>query len=628
MLTSTIVPKLPIHPQFAVVNVVRAADFGWEYLVKDCQAPGRLWLLEEFLPSAATPADLGEVRAALQAVIEPLRSLDHPQLAISREIVSIDNRLFWLREYIAGHSCRTLLDDRLDQGAVFSVAEVYQVLMRVLPLLSHLHDREIFHGALDLDAIIWRDAVASTGEMTRAGETTHTSEIVLTRFGRMREMGLAYGFYLLTPLAHQNWPADQRGIDRDLFDLACVALSLLTGEASPCPMTTLDQIAQAQPDVSDDFLAILQQMLQPKLWQRFKSAAAVTEALELLEPLEPLESLEPLMAAPTAAAPNRSVDRLIANAFTVPIEPPVGSIVQPFRPPSAPAPSARSRQTPVVAVDPILIALSVVLMGLLTFLGWRLTRLAVKSPNLSPNPATGQLRPIVIKPSSSPLTSAPTPATDGSERLGVDADLINQLTLESGQPAAIKSVLNALSEEARRELGSYYRRNYDRWYAALAARKISQPTIDVLADTSLHLYLPQLTDKTLNPRSFGQLWYALARDHITDLSQGQNLETLKAGTFNQSGQLTQGQGRVFQVQVPPGKTLQVKLNEPTVKPQSAALKPVAVKISIVANEIVLIRQSTQTQWQAPQSGRATTYEIILTPTQLTPSKYRLSLTCP
>jgi hypothetical protein len=276
--------------------------------------------------------------------------------------------------------------------------------------------------------------------------------------------------------------------------------------------------------------------------------------------------------------------------------------------------------------DPIVITLTIVLLSLVGFAFWRMVntrripfinmgnnpgKAAEKSPNLAViDPQLAIAKPATTKPTAKPQ----------SEKQGIPAELYDRLIAELAKSekspdAPINTVLNGLSEEARREIGTYYRQNYDRWFATLAARKISQPTVDILSDTAFYLRFPTLQAKTLNPRTFGQLWYAIARDQITDLNQQKQLKVLAAGEFNESGQLQNGQGRVFQVQLKPGDRLQLSLE---------AHKE-DVRLSVIENEIVLTRGSLNTRWTAPQSSRGATYEIILTPLKLDAVPYHLRL---
>jgi serine/threonine-protein kinase len=75
--------------------------------------------------------------------------------------------------------------------------------------------------------------------------------------------------------------------------------------------------------------------------------------------------------------------------------------------------------------------------------------------------------------------------------------------------------LETLSASSRQKLGSYRRANYDQWLAELGETGLaSSPTLDPLADEKFFQLFPELKGKTLNPRTFGQIWYAIAEDQL------------------------------------------------------------------------------------------------------------------
>jgi serine/threonine protein kinase, bacterial len=562
---SPIVANPPIHPRFVVLDVLAAADFGWGYLVKDLHCSGEQWVLEEFLPSPETPDNLVNVQNALRSALEPLELLQHPQLARSQDIVLLGDRLFWLREYVPGIAYRTLLDQRLQQGMAFTEAEVRSLLAQILPVLTVLHQQQIFHHQIDLHTIVRRQSDQLP---------------VMTRFGEMRDLGMAAGFYLLRPLRSWSVEAGLEGVDRDLHDLAYVALVLITGEDEPTSLSALVQAAVEQSFLSPGLAAILDRMLIPKPWQRFQSADQVLTAIAQLE-------LPTAMADEIALAAAASDDEDMT-----------------------PSPDQR---------DPLILILSLIFVALMAIALWRIATAMPPMPNLglfkspsskTPTPASK------MSTSKMGITPDQNAASDRAEKLGISAELLDRLRQELPQADdRLNQQLDRLSEEARNGMGTYYRRDYERWFATLAAMKISGPTIDVLADTLLYLRFPELQGKTLNPRTLGQLWYAIARDQITALHQKKNIEILKAGTFNQSGKLSQGQSRVFQVQVQPGQSVELKLEGDMA----------ALRLSVIDNEIVLLRYANQTQWAAPKSLRGSTYEIILTPMGLDAVDYQLRL---
>jgi serine/threonine protein kinase, bacterial len=556
--SSPIAPQKIVHPDFQILDTLGASDFGWMYLVRDLRTPGEPKVLEELLLSPATPADLMAVEADFRSVLAPLKALRHPQLARPEDVLWLGDRLFWLREYIPGVAYRILLQQRLAAGEVLSEPTVRSLLLDILPVLVHMHQEGIFHHQLDLDNIICNE---------------HGQMPVLTRYGELRDVGIELGLYRLKPLESWSNEAALEGADRDLHDLAYVALLLLTGEHSATSISARLESAVGNSHLSVELAAILERMLIPKPWQRDRTAAQIYNAL-LSDQLsdQPLEH----PAAPTAV------------------------IVPPRR-------RRRVSRRPPPRRDPVLAGLSIVFMALLTLALWRVARA------ISPKPTglAARSESAIVTPKLAPVPPIATPSSN------VDPQWREQLQRESpGLIPAIETQLKSLTPPARNNIGKYYRRDYDRWFASIADLKISQLTIDSLADTQFYLRFPSLQGKTLNPRTWGQLWYAIARDQITDLSQKKQIELLKTGTFNQSGQLHQGQSRVYRVQVPPGQNLRLKLEGDQDQ----------LRLSVIANETALLKYSNKLEWSAPRSlGRDKTYEMIITPMRLDPVAYRLQL---
>jgi serine/threonine protein kinase, bacterial len=558
MLISSVAPKLPHHPDFTVVDMLAAADFGWEYLIRDAEG---LWVLEELMPSAETTEDLGTLQAMLTDRLQPFCTIADPQLAPIGEILIVDDRLFWRRSYVVGRTYGQLLETAIAQDEVFTEDAVWDWLEAVLEPLAQLHDRGLVHGAIDLNAVVCREADGA---------------IVLQRFGDVRGFGLAHYFYPLLPLRAEPVAT---GVAQDLADLAGLALVLLTGDESIDDAIEILQNLQQSEIIGDELVGILTTMLAPKPWRKFRDARDVLQAVQT-DGDEPAES-------------------------------------------ALPKPDSRfSNQSPT-GRDPIVITLAIVLVGLVALAFWRIANIrrlpATSQPETPVGKFSGKAAPAATN-LAAMVADEPKAAPPLPEKQGITAELYDRLMSELAktekQPEQrINPVLHSLSEEARRELGSYYRRNYDRWFATLASRKVSQPTVDILADTAFYLRFPMLQGKTLNPRTFGQLWYAIARDQITALNQQQNLKVLAAGDFNESGKLAQGQGRVFQVQLKPGDRLQLSLQA----------QKQDVQLSVIENEIVLTRGSINTRWTAPPSSRGATYEIILTPLKLDAVAYSLRL---
>ncbi len=74
--------------------------------------------------------------------------------------------------------------------------------------------------------------------------------------------------------------------------------------------------------------------------------------------------------------------------------------------------------------------------------------------------------------------------------------------------------LETLSPALRRKLGTYKPVNYQEWLLDLGETGKSSPTLDALADKRLVELFPDLQGKPLNPKTNGQVWYALAEAQL------------------------------------------------------------------------------------------------------------------
>ncbi|UBF28975.1 protein kinase [Kovacikia minuta CCNUW1] len=75
--------------------------------------------------------------------------------------------------------------------------------------------------------------------------------------------------------------------------------------------------------------------------------------------------------------------------------------------------------------------------------------------------------------------------------------------------------LESLSPESRKKIGTYQRSDYDQWLTALGeADAKNSPTLDALADGRFFKWFPNQKGKPINPRTTGQVWYAIAADQL------------------------------------------------------------------------------------------------------------------
>ncbi|MBE9013921.1 hypothetical protein IQ250_27405, partial [Pseudanabaenaceae cyanobacterium LEGE 13415] len=217
------------------------------------------------------------------------------------------------------------------------------------------------------------------------------------------------------------------------------------------------------------------------------------------------------------------------------------------------------------------------------------------------------LQPAIVTPSTA-VDAAPTPkpretAQQRSKRLGLRDDALRLLL--NGSNRTIDQLLyqlEPLTQEARSGIGTYKRVNYDAW---LSTAKVSQKAIELLTDAQFVLRFPEQKGKVLNPRTSGQIWYAIARDQITK-TQPETLSSLASGT------LKNGVGKVYRASLKQGQT--IKLN----------LKSDSTSVWIFSADTTLLKNFSQSDWTGKVT-RSSNYEIVIVPNTIGAADYQMSI---
>jgi serine/threonine protein kinase, bacterial len=526
-----------LHGRYRIKGVLAQGEFGFIYVAADQKRGEELCTLEEFLPIAVDAETLAQLRTHWQAEIHPLTQLHHPQILRSRVVIADAERLFLVQDDIVASPYREILSERLAQGVTFSEAEVEQFLIDLLPVLTYLHDRGLRHGNLCLDSVLLQEPEQLP---------------VLSTFGLVRTLAVDCRFQSFNPAWSAAWLAAQSrrrtAPDEDLYDLATVALTLLRGQESD-PEADPNALSSWRTGINPAFVRVLKRMVLPQPQGRYGSARKVLEALQALREDS---SDEPAIAA-------------LEN------DPTLGRFAASTRAPRAPSrlpPRSTPEPQPIATVPgsskpdfslPVLVVIFLLLGSLVT---WKVMSLfpqptaapaptgtsTAASPSTSPTvlpvpPPPPQIsaasaspdRPPEVAAKSAPRTASPSklPANlrDRAQQLGLQADLlavlVDDLAALQAQPSQdqrnqlTEGLLNRLanlSATARQGMGTYNRASYDRWFTE-AKLAIPRPKVEALADDQFLRLFPEFQGKPVNPRRFGQVWYAIARDQITALRQ-------------------------------------------------------------------------------------------------------------
>jgi serine/threonine protein kinase, bacterial len=460
-----------------------------------------------------------------------LYELQHPQLPRLRMMFAQEERLYWVRDYVEGKSYGVLLDERKAQGQVFSEAEVIQFLLKVLPVLAYLHNRGAVHRNLSLDTLILRQ---------------QDQLPILINFGLIQELVAQLQLHPIDPrTALGQWgfvPPEQllgkAEPGSDLYALAVTAIALLTGKGPESLYNSQTQQLDWEPLVTihPTFVRLLRQMLQPHPQKRPTSAAQIAQILE------------PLL--PTAAVEFTPGESTTADATEAETAQPMDAL----QPLPTRLPQKRVRPKRKGDNDPRASAAMVVgLVMLITAVVWRflphqqpeVKPAASSPPTVTASPAAQPSAPAAApKPKASPSAEAVSQEAlrDRRSQLNIALPFFTKLVdevfdakypqpqsrnLDDPAQAKLRTEWNTIASnlmdklatlkpETRPKLGTYRRVNYDQWLAALGETGAkSSPRLDALADSRFFQLFPDQKGKALNPRTFGQVWYAIADEQLT-----------------------------------------------------------------------------------------------------------------
>ncbi len=552
--------------RYRVVGMAKRGSLGQTYLVRDQKQLNTLCVLKEFIPNQQDPAVIDTLLQLFHQEASPLYELRHPQLPHPRAMLVQGNRLYWIREYVEGKSYNVILDSRKAQGQAFSEAEVIQLMMKVLPILSYLHSKGIVHGNLTLDTLILRQ---------------QDQLPVLINYGLVRDLVVRLQLHPVKPenaLGTWGYIPPEKISDgqvypcSDLYSLGVVAIALLTGKS---PEELYNQKTrgfewESLVNINPKFARILKQMLEARPQKRFASANQVMQALELLAasapPVVESSSVPPTVVSVTPPSPPRLPVEPVAVTPAVDEPPPVV--------PKAAAPAAvkkrpfrhqsgDSRASTALVVG-LALLLGVIAWRALPFFRGDRKPAESPSPEVAVSPATQQAEPPVkqsppVEQKSQKTSPKATPQASGTsdqalrdriQKLGVSPQYFNSLVDETfyikypqlkGQSPnntgdakqkenwtaignALAGRLESLNPETRSKLGTYTLDNYNQWLAALGeSGKQNSPTLDALADGRFFKLFPEWKGRSLNPDTMGQVWYAIA-DEMLEAAKAKKAE--------------------------------------------------------------------------------------------------------
>jgi serine/threonine protein kinase len=269
--------------RYQIKQVIKESYSEHTYLVEDRSASNEQCILKKFIPvnNAAAVAE-----ATFQSALEQLKNLHHPQIERIKDYWSDNDQLF----IVFSHHDEQSYQHRLQSNSPLSETEAIALLNSVLPVISYLHNRQIFHGNIAPDNLI---------------ENQNNSP-VLSNF---QVIGNIKGQLGIQPLEQRlsdklrTLPLGyiSPGKDEDLYALAVTVIMLLTGK----DIATLFNYQNHNWNwenyklVSDRLTDVLDKMLSSQPNERYSNAESILQALNSAS--TPIVSPAPQLHSPPSA---------------------------------------------------------------------------------------------------------------------------------------------------------------------------------------------------------------------------------------------------------------------------------------------------------------------------------------
>ncbi|WP_414565793.1 MULTISPECIES: protein kinase domain-containing protein [unclassified Anabaena] len=526
-----------VNHRYRIIRQLGQGGFGRTYLAEDNHKANQTCVLKEFAPQVQAQQDLQKAQELFEREASVLKTLQHPQIprfhaSLQVQIGSKDF-FFLVQDYIEGHNFDQLLEQRQSQGMAFSEEEVITLLQQILPVLSYIHTKDVVHRDISPDNLIWR----------------HSDNLpVLIDFGGVKQLPASQGFWF-TKLAMNHTLLGKKGyapeeqlrqgkvfINSDLYSLAVTALVLLTGKE---PQKLYDSYQGLwywgkEIKVSSQLESVLKKMLAFKPSDRYERADQILQDLPNSTATKPPNTYISKIKTMVVAPGRKHALALVSK---------IHSKTQALNP----------TNTLPVWLRPFAVSLGGTALVVLTGAGtWAVVNSVIRTvtsitvPTIS-LPQIPSLPNPIGQPVSDRNTNDITQVLRRRQQLEIPEVFFTQFVdnlfyaqnpnlrgrslTSSSEDAALRdewaniggNLLNQieranLSTAARQKLGRYSSQDEVIWRRQAQSGELGNYTINQLnKDTNekFDRLFPGQPRGKLNQRTFGQLWYAIAADQVS-----------------------------------------------------------------------------------------------------------------
>jgi len=612
-----------LSDRYVIIRQVGQGGFGRTYLAEDMNRFREYCVLKEFSPVVQTPDAIQKAQELFEREATVLYKLEHPQIPRFRELLPINlegkEYLFLVQDYVQGTTYSSLLNTQQQQGVKFSETAVRQLLEQILPVLQYIHSMGVIHRDISPDNLILRSsdqlpvlidfggvkqvAANLASQYYQSGQNTPISGTLLGK------VGFAPPEQMQTGLVYPH---------SDLYALAVTVLVLLTGKMPQeiIDTQTLQWQWRREVRLSPLLGQVLDRMLSYKPGDRYQTANQVLDALNYQRVSSPMSGS---LTSQTMAISQ----------------------------PSTPITSTPETTGVWTTTNIMMVTMAIFTSAGLLWWGFNNRYQPTDTPSVtSPTPTT--------TPSVDPTANyspeekqRKQKLRDRLEELNINSrffsNLVNQVFWEKNPSRTGRSLssepedeslrkewdktamevvekLAILSENSRRQLGTYTSSTRQKWQMVINSKNVSSNALYDLADAALLRIFPEQKGKNFISKPLGQVWQGFANDRLNDIMENKAWEKIVLDPGNTSkmarGTLDPGGGKVFIAKLVKDQNMQVQLDANT---------EVLLSVYSPSGKTKFLQDSKSRQLSQilPESGF---YEFVVVSTASNPEDYEFSLT--
>ncbi|MFZ4729262.1 MAG: protein kinase domain-containing protein [Pseudanabaena sp.] len=285
--------NLQLKGLYEAIAFIGQGGMGRTFQAKDLGRLGQSCVIKQFLPQFQNPDLMKKAIALFESEAAQLKALgSHPQIPELIAYFEEDGCLYLVQELIEGKN----LYIELQSNGIFSEADIYELLVNILPVLQFIHDRQVIHRDIKPDNIVKR--LLKSSERGQEEKIAHDQSLItnspqisfaLVDFGAAKAVttDTANRTGTLIGSAEYIAPEQARGKavpQSDLYSLGVTCIYLLTG-ISPFDLYNDESDRwiwreKLQISVSNHLAGILNRLLERAISNRYSSATEVLHDLQ------------------------------------------------------------------------------------------------------------------------------------------------------------------------------------------------------------------------------------------------------------------------------------------------------------------------------------------------------------